>query len=205
MDKYTIDDLIRFTDYFKKILSSLYEEEAKEVYAYYEKRMHTSFSYPKIAFAHTVAFKLYCGIVKFESIIFTEDTVMIFDVLYAGDSWEIKKLSKNIFAEQKDHFYESQGQRDNGWMTPKSELYISKNAIDFLFHNKKNSLINHHLLNSGFLKQVEEIYQAINRKNYKITPQTTVKALYRDIIEPLYPDMIEANKIIFCRIFKGES
>ncbi len=58
-----------------------------------------------------------------ESIIFTEDTVMLFDVLYAGDSWEIKKLSKNIFAEQKDFFYESQGQRDNGWMTPKSDLY----------------------------------------------------------------------------------
>ena len=102
---------------------------------------------PKIAFAHPVAFKLYCGIVKFESIIFTENAVTLFDVLYAGDSWEIKKLSKNIFAEQKDFFYESQGQRDNGWMTPKSELYVSKNAVDFLFHNKKNNLINHHLLN----------------------------------------------------------
>jgi len=205
MDKYTVDDLIRFSDYFKKILSSLYQEESKAIYAYYEKRMDTSFSYPKIGIAHPVAFKLYCGITKFESVIFTEDEVMLFDVLYTGDCYEIKKISKNVYAEQKDFFYESQGQRDNGWMTPKSELYISKNAVNFLYVNKNNSLINHHLLSSEFLRQVEEIYQVMIRKNYEVNSQTTVKIFYKDIIEPLYPDMSDNHKIIFCKIFKGEN
>lgn len=205
MDKYTVDDLIRFSDYFKKILSSLYREESKAIYAYYEKRMDTSFSYPKMATAHPTAFKLYCGIIKFESIIFIEDDVILFDVLYTGDSYEIKKLSKHVYAEEKDYFYESQGLRDNGWMVPKSELYVSKNAVDFLCKNRNDTLINHHLLSSEFLRQTEEIYQAITRKNYEMTPQTTVKIFYRDIIKPLYPQMSENYRIVFCKAFKGAS
>ena len=167
--------------------------------------MNTSFSYPKIAITHPIAYKLYCGITKLEAIIFTEDDVGLFDVLYTGDCYEIKKLSKNVYAEEKDFFYEFQGQKDNGWMLPKSELYISKNALDCLYANKGNTLINHHLLSSEFLKQVEEIYQAIIRKNYEITLHTTAKILYRDVIEPLYPEMSDNYKVIFCKIFKGES
>jgi hypothetical protein len=205
MSEYSIDNLIRFSDFFKKILSSLYGEESKEIYAYYEKRMNTPFSYPKIAITHPIAYKLYCGITKLESIIFTEEDVVLFDVLYAGDCYEIKKLSKSVYAEEKDYFYEFKGQKDNGWMTPKSELYISKNALNCLYANKSDTLINHHLLSSEFLKQIEEIYQAIIRKNYEITPHTTVKIFYRDIIKPLYPEMSENYRIIFCKIFKGES
>jgi hypothetical protein len=205
MDKYNIDDLIRFSDFFKKILTSLYGEESKQIYAYYEKRMNTAFSYPKIAITHPIAFKLYCGITKLESIIFTEENVKLFDVLYTGDCYEIKKLQKYVYAEEKEFFYETKGQRDNGWMSPKSELYISRNALDCLYANKSDTLINHNLLSSEFLKQIEEIYQAMIRKHYKITPHTTAKILYRDIIEPLYPEMSDNYKVIFCKIFKGES
>lgn len=204
VDRLTVNDLIRFSEYFKRVLTSLYGEEAREIYAYYEKRTHTPFSYPKIATTHPFAFKLYCGISKFESIVFTESTVMLFNVLYTGDHYEVKTLSKNVFVEQKDFLYESQGLIDNGWMMPKSELYISGNAIEPLYINKKDTLINHHLLSNDFLKQIEEIYQAITRKGYQVTPQTTVKSLYRDIIEPLYPNMGEKHQIMFCKIFKGE-
>jgi hypothetical protein len=182
----------------------LYEERSGKVYAYYEKRNNPSLNYLKITSANPTAFDLYCGIVKFESIVLTEDTVVLFDVLYTGDCYEIKELPKNIFTEQKDYFYESQGLKDNGWMTPKSELHISKNAIGFLYASKNNNLINHHLLNSELLRQLEEIYQATVNKSYEVTPQTTVKTFYKDIIEPLYPDMSESLKIIFCKIFKGE-
>lgn len=205
MDRQTVDDLIRFSEYFKRILSSLYGEETREIYAYYEKRHHTSFNCPKIAIAHPVTYKLYCGIIKFESIIFTEESVALFDVLYTGDHYEIKTLSKNIFVEQKDFFYETLGLKDNGWVTPKSELYISKNAIDFLYTCKKDALINHHLLSNDLLRQLEEVYQAIVRKGYQVTPQTTVKTFCKDIIDPLYPDMSDAHKTLFCKIFKGET
>lgn len=205
MDKYDIDSLIKFSDFFKKILASLYGEESRQIYAYYEKRMSTPFCYPKIAITHPIAFKLYCGITKLEAIIFTEENVKLFDVLYTGDCYEIKTLSKNVYAEEKEYFYESQGQRDNGWVTPKSELYISRNALDFLYANKSDTLINHHLLSSDFLRQAEEIYQAMVRKNYKMTPHTTVKIFFRDIIEPLYPDMSEKSRGVFCSVFKGES
>ena len=114
-------------------------------------------------------------------------------------------MTKSAFIEEQEFILDNKGYKDNGWRVPKSEIHVSNNAINFLYANKNNNLINHHLLDSGFLKQLEELYQATIRKDYVTTPQTTVKEFYRDIMQSLYPDMSEHYKTIFCKIFKGES
>ncbi len=205
MKTYNIDDLISFTKFFRMVLSKKYGEESKEIYTYYEKKASLFISHPKIAVTHPISFKLYCGFCAFEAIVVAEEEVQIFDVLYDPSGCDIKPFTKSAFIEEKEFLIDNKGQKDNGWRVPRSEIHISKNAISFLYANRNDSLINHHLLESGFLKQLEDIYQTTVRKAYVVTPQTTVKEFYRDIIEALYPDISEHYKTIFCKIFKGES
>lgn len=202
---YNLDDMTSFTKFFRMVLSKKYLEESREVYAYYEKKAGLFISQPKIAVSHPISFKLYCGYLVFEAIVVAEEEVQIFEVLYDPNGSEIKLMTKSAFIEEKEFLLDNKGFKDNGWKVPKSEIYISNNAVSFLYANKSNNLINHHLLDSGFLKQLEDIYQLTARKKYIVTPQTTVKEFYRDIIEALYPDMSEHYKTIFCKIFKGEN
>lgn len=201
----SIENMISFTKFFRLVLSKKFGDESKEIYAYYEKKAGLFISHPKIAVTHPISFKLYCGFCVFEAIVVAEEEVQIFDVLYDPMGCDIKPITKNAFIEEKEFLIDSKGQKDNGWRVPRSEIYISQNAISFLYVNKSDSLINHYLLESGFLKQLEEIYQATIRKSYTVTPQTTAKEFYRDIMESLYPEMSDHYKTIFCKIFKGES
>ncbi len=198
-----IDNMTSFSKFFRMVLSKLYAAESEEIYAYYEKKACLFIGQPKIAATHPISFKLYCGYCVFEAIIVAEEEVKIFDVLYDPNGSEIKPMTKRAFIEEQEFLFDNKGYKDNGWKVPRSEIYISNNAISFLYANKSNNLINHHLLDSKFLKQLENIYQETVRKGYVVMPQTTVIEFYKDIIEVLYPDMTEYYKSIFCNIFRG--
>lgn len=80
-----------------------------------------------------------------------------------------------------------------------SELWFSRNVLDFLYTENSRSIIDHNRVGSIFAKQFENIWQRIEEKNYKVV---ALKDFIKDIVDELYPEMSIHDKNAVWKFYK---
>ena len=99
-------------------------------------------------------------------------------------------------------FYENEGRRNNFGNVPMSVLYVSENILDYLYKQMKGSLFEGGFTPNEFTSQLAVVYHAIKKKDYRFTEETTVKEFFKDIVEPLYPQMTNHDQNYVWRFFR---
>ena len=203
IDGSSVASKIKFTDCLRTILCELFGEKESEIFAYYQK-------YCKIVFqveANLVEFnpyyfKLHAAIRCFESLYLTHEDIDLFDIIPLKSGDKMVKLSRVGFFEKIRDFYEKEGRRVNDGNVPMSVLYVSSNILDYIFKDITGSLFAKGFAVNEFAEQLEVVYREIQKQNYEFTEETTVKEFFKDIIEPLYPQMSSHDQNFFWKFFR---
>lgn len=198
-----VGDKLTFTDVLRFILYHFFGPLESEVYAYYEKYCPMLFKVE----AHLVEsnpyyFKLQGAIRCFEFLYLIYEEIVLFDIIPLQSGDQVKVLSRVDFFEHRPEFYENEGRRRNSSNLPMSILYVSSNILEYLYRGMDGSFFPRGFLANDFAEQIERIYLRLKTLNYLFTEETTVKVFFRDILEPLYPEMSLNDQNFFWRLFK---
>lgn len=194
---------VRFTDCLRAILHESYGEAEAETYAYYQK--HCAFMFKVEADIVEFCphyFKLHSAVRLFECVCYTHEEVELFEIVDRKSGDEVALLSRAQFFERRQDFYENEGRRVNSKKGPMSILYSSENILDYLSEDMGVSLFSRGFIPNEFAWQMDTIYREMKKRNYLFFEDTTVKEFYRDIIEPLYPQMSTHDQNFYWKFFK---
>ncbi|RZI46658.1 hypothetical protein [Candidatus Finniella inopinata] len=181
---------LRFTDCFRKVLYDLYGEEESKIYWFFQKKRH----YILDVGADEVGYDLYYyyiqeAILRFERLCLAhKDDIHLYEIIFKQSGDEVIQLTWPQFFGKRMEFYRNDGQRFNAEYKPMSVLCVSANFISCL-SNKRVSLFAEDFTLNDFALKFDVMYKDMKRRNYRLTPDITVKEFYRDIIKPLYPTL----------------
>ncbi len=206
MEALSIKGKIAFADCLRRILFELYGEEEADTYAYYQKHCHFIFKVEADVVEHcTHYFRLQCVIRNFEYLCRVHQDIGLFEIVpkHVGD--EVTVLTWIQFFERRHEFYEREGRRIKAKHEPMSLLYVGAIFLDYVSKDIRGSLYTKDYVPNGLASQVNGVYQEMIKQNYHFSTTTTVKEFYRDIIEPLYPNMSKHDQNYIWRFFKPQT
>ena len=197
------DGKIRFVDCLRTILCKFFGPIESEIFAYYQR-------YPKLIFnveANLVEFnpyyfKLHSAIRCFESLYLAHEDIELFEIIALKSGDKVTKMSRVDFFAKIRGFYEAEGRQLNDGNVPMSDLYVSDNILEYIQTDVEGSLFNKEFVRNEFTSQLEIIYLEMKKQNYQLTQETTVKEFFRDIIEPVYPQLGTHDQNFFWKFFR---
>ncbi len=205
MKKSTYQGKVRFTDCLRTLLYESFGEAESETYAYYQKHCSVIFKVEAdfVEF-NPHYFKVRLAIGKFEYLYHTHKDIDVFDIMPRKSGDKITLLSRSKFFKYSKDFYENEGRRCSSQKLPMSLLYVSDNFLGHLYDTFRSELFRRDFVVNDFTHQLERVYQHMKKQAYLFSEETTVKEFFRDMIEPLYPELSLNDQNVFWRFFKPQ-
>jgi len=204
MEKVDIYKTIPYSNFFQMVLLRKVGEKSDAMYAYYENsgsELFCDLGRPRIG---AYSLEIYREFGFFDYILM-QDQVMLYIFSFIGNDYEQRVLSKNEYIQQKYFIFNKRGIIENGKGKRNSIVNISSHAKDFLYADQSENLLNHSLYKGNeYFKVLEDIHQEMVKRGYRISPVTTSKEFFRDIVQHVYPhmDIDYARKVL--KDFRGE-
>ena len=198
-------NMIHFNSIFRKTLYEVCGKGEPKAYAYYEK--HRDFVL--IVEADGVHFaleyyQLQCAIKHFEHLCRAHKEIELFEVVHKHSGDEVTVLSWEQFFKCRHEFYQHEGKRYKTPEEPMSMLYVGAVFLKYLYKHIRGSLFPEGFPRNKLSRTIEILHQTMWEQDYHLSKNTTVKEFFRDIIEPIYPDMTLHDQNTVWRFLRPE-
>lgn len=192
---------ITFLTLLTAVLHHLYsKEEADLIYLYYWTYADSLFKRDaELVQIQPLHAKLWAAI-NLVNFLIAQDGVEYFEALHNYPAPILKRLSLPDLLSQLDYIYLNHGLTKSNGRAPPSAIHLNMLPLQILQTIDFKNISGYRFPPSEIGMQLQIISQMIKGKNYQVT---TVKALYKDIIKEVCPDMADRDQNYVWRMFKS--